>query len=84
VGEDFGAEPEAWPEARPETQPEARPETRPEARPVAPTGEPRVDEALRRLDELGDLPVSEHPQIFERVHSQLVEVLGELRSPQAS
>jgi hypothetical protein len=51
---------------------------------VAPTGEPRVDEALRRLDELGDLPVSEHPQIFERVHSQLVEVLGELRSPQAS
>jgi hypothetical protein len=45
-----------------------------------PTGEPRVDEALARLSELGDLPTSEHPAVFERVHSQLVEVLGELRS----
>jgi hypothetical protein len=42
------------------------------------TGEPRVDAALRRLDELGDLPVSEHPAVYERVHEQLVEVLGEL------
>jgi hypothetical protein len=44
------------------------------------TGEPRVDEALRRLGELGDLPVSEHPPVFERVHASLVDVLGELRS----
>lgn len=44
------------------------------------TGEPRVDEALRRLGELDDLPVSEHPPVFERVHSSLVDVLGELRS----
>lgn len=44
------------------------------------TGEPRVDEALRRLDGLGDLPVSGHPPIFERVHASLVDVLGELRS----
>jgi hypothetical protein len=44
------------------------------------TAEQRVDEALRRLDGLGDLPTSEHPAVFERVHSQLVEVLGELRS----
>lgn len=43
------------------------------------TGEPRVDEALRRLG-LGELPVSEHPAVFEGVHSQLVEVLGELRT----
>ena len=47
---------------------------------VEPTGEARVDEALRRLGELGDLPVSEHPPVFERVHSSLVNVLGELRS----
>jgi hypothetical protein len=47
---------------------------------VETTGEPRVDEALRRLGELGDLPVSEHPPIFERVHASLVDVLGELRS----
>ena len=44
------------------------------------TGEPRVDDALRRLGELGDLPVSEHPPVFERVHASLVDVLGELRS----
>lgn len=48
--------------------------------PAAITGEPRVDEALHKLDELDELPVSEHPATFERVHSQLVEVLGELRS----
>jgi hypothetical protein len=48
--------------------------------PAVVTGEPRVDETLRRLDELGELPVSDHPGVFERVHSQLVEVLGELRS----
>ena len=44
------------------------------------TGEPRVDTALRQLGELDELPVSEHPQVFERVHGQLVEVLGELHS----
>jgi hypothetical protein len=43
-------------------------------------GDSRVDEALRRLDGLGDLPTSEHPAVFERVHGQLVEVLGGLRS----
>jgi hypothetical protein len=44
------------------------------------TGEPRVDAALRQLGELDERPVSEHPQVFERVHGQLVEVLGELHS----
>ena len=46
---------------------------------VPATGEPRVDEALGRLGEVSDLPVSEHPGVFEHVHSQLVDVLGELR-----
>ena len=50
--------------------------------PPAP-GEPRVDAALSRLGELDELPVSEHPGIYERVHEQLVEVLGELHSAQA-
>jgi hypothetical protein len=44
------------------------------------TGEPRVDAALSLLDELTELPVTEHPAVFERVHAQLGEVLGELRS----
>lgn len=47
-------------------------------RPV--TGEPRVDAALRGLGELDELPVSEHPGVYEGIHGQLVEVLGELRS----
>jgi len=50
------------------------------AEPRQTTGEPRVDEALRKLDELAELPVSEHPAIFECVHARLTEVLGELDS----
>lgn len=42
------------------------------------TGEPRVDAALQLLDRLPGLPVSEHPELFEQVHAQLTEVLGEL------
>jgi hypothetical protein len=42
------------------------------------TGEPRVDAALRLLDRLPGLPVSDHPQLFEQVHAQLTDVLGEL------
>jgi hypothetical protein len=40
--------------------------------------EPRVDAALRRLDELAELGVHEHPAVFERVHAHLSDVLGEL------
>jgi len=42
------------------------------------TGEPRVDAALARLDELPELPVTEHSAVFEHVHRSLSEVLGEL------
>ena len=50
------------------------------ADPVPPTGEPRVDAALKLLDRLDGLPVSEHPDLFEQVHAQLSDVLGELDS----
>jgi hypothetical protein len=50
----------------------------PEAAPS--TGEHRVDAALRLLDRLPELPVSEHAGLFEQVHAQLTEVLGELDS----
>jgi len=52
----------------------------PEAGPRARTGEPRVDAAIAQLGVLSDLPVSEHPAVFERIHGELVEVLGELHS----
>jgi hypothetical protein len=44
------------------------------------TGESKVDEALARLDELAELPVAEHPAVFEQVHRRLRDVLGELDS----
>jgi hypothetical protein len=45
---------------------------------ITSTGEPRVDAALGSLDELAELGVHEHPAVFERVHAELSEVLGEL------
>jgi len=48
--------------------------------PPAKTGEPRVDAAIAPIGDLDELPVSEHPPVFERIHGQLVEVLGELHS----
>jgi len=42
------------------------------------TGDPRVDAALRLLDRLPALPVGEHAPVFERVHAELAEVLGDL------
>ena len=44
------------------------------------TGEARVDAALKLLDRLSELPVSDHPELFEQVHARLSEVLGELES----
>lgn len=46
------------------------------------TGEPRVDAALARLDELEGLPVTEHRAVFEDVHWRLRDVLGELDAGQ--
>jgi hypothetical protein len=44
------------------------------------TGEPRVDAALKLLERLPGLPVSDHPELFEQVHARLSEVLDELES----
>jgi hypothetical protein len=42
------------------------------------TGEPRVDAALRLLDRLSELPVTEHAAVFEQVQAELTAVLGQL------
>jgi hypothetical protein len=52
------------------------------AEPRPSTGEPRVDAALARLDELKGRPVNEHRAVFEDVHRRLRDVLGELDSRQ--
>jgi len=41
------------------------------------TGDSRVDAALRLLDRLPELPVGEHAPVFERVHAELTEILGD-------
>ena len=46
----------------------------PRARPS--TGDPRVDDAVARLDDLAGLPVAEHLAVFEYVHERLTEALG--------
>jgi len=48
------------------------------SQPIGATGQPSVDAALSGLRQLADLPVSEHPLVFERTHQRLQEVLGEL------
>jgi hypothetical protein len=44
---------------------------------AAPVADPRVRDAVRRLDELSDLPPAEHVEIYEAVHSSLQESLAE-------
>jgi hypothetical protein len=51
----------------------------PRARPS--TGDPRVDDAVARLDDLAGLPIAEHLAIFEYVHERLTEALGDLDVP---
>lgn len=46
------------------------------------TGEPRVDAALAKLDDLPAMPVTEHRAVFEDVHRRLRDVLGELDAGQ--
>lgn len=46
--------------------------------PVLPTGDPRVDDAVARLDDLAGLPITEHLAVFEYVHERLTEALGDL------
>ena len=38
---------------------------------VISTGSAEVDAALRPIEQVGDLPVSEHPDVFERVLGDL-------------
>jgi hypothetical protein len=42
------------------------------------TGDPRVDDAVARLDDLAGLPITEHLAVFEYVHERLTEALGDL------
>jgi hypothetical protein len=44
------------------------------------TGDPQVDAALDKLADLADLPLNEHPAVFEQIHGALAGALGTLDS----
>ena len=43
-----------------------------------PTGEPRVDAALQRLQDISAAPVDEHVAIYDDVHRRLQDALADL------
>ena len=45
-----------------------------------PTGDPQVDAALDKLADLAELPLNEHPAVFEQIHGALTGALGTLDS----
>jgi hypothetical protein len=47
------------------------------------TGDPRVDEALRGVDDLAETPVDEHAERLSAAHSTLQEVLRTPAGPTA-
>jgi hypothetical protein len=47
---------------------------------IVATGDDRVDQALRRLGELADLPLPGHAAVFEHIHAELTGALGTLDS----
>ena len=60
----------------------AAPSPGPAAGPAVPgtTGDPQVDAALHRLADLAELPLNEHPAVFEQIHGALAGALGTLDS----
>ncbi|HUY46849.1 MAG TPA: hypothetical protein VMV92_14115 [Streptosporangiaceae bacterium] len=44
------------------------------------TGDTRVDDALHKLADLAELPLHEHPAVFEHIHGALTGALGTLDS----
>ncbi len=45
--------------------------------PPEPSGDPRVDDALSRLAELGDLPLADQVEVYTDIHRRLAGVLAD-------
>ncbi len=56
----------------------------PIAVPVQPTGDTRVDAALERLQELDQVPIEEHAEVFGDIHARLSAALGDATSADAT
>jgi len=61
---------------QPHPLPAAAAESRVETAPGGGTGDDRVDAALRRLDTVEDLPVSEHVAQYDALHRTLQDALA--------
>ncbi len=48
------------------------------------TGNGQVDEVLRKLDELGELPDDQHDEDYEAAHEGLRDALKDARQPTAA
>lgn len=48
------------------------------------SGHPAVDEVLRSLEHLDDLPVDEHVPVFEQAHEDLRTALSGAREPESA
>jgi hypothetical protein len=70
AGRDVANEPAERDEAGEPDEP-----TEPDDPATAPDADPRVRDAVRRLDDLSDLPPAEHVEVYEAVHSSLQESL---------
>lgn len=52
----------------------------PIAVPVQPTGDTRVDAALERLQDLDQISIEEHAEVFGDIHARLSAALGDAGS----
>ena len=48
--------------------------------PVQPSGDARVDAALERLQELDQMSIEEHAEVFTDIHARLSAALGDATS----
>jgi hypothetical protein len=67
----------AQPDAAADPDAAAQPDATAEPDEAAPAADPRVRDAVRRLDDLSELPPAEHVEVYEAVHSSLQESLAE-------
>ena len=57
------------------TEQRSEPEAQPEPLTAPETGDPRVDAALRSVDDLHEVPVDDHAERLSAAHGALQEVL---------
>lgn len=68
---------EPFPSASPTLESDAEPTGEADTTAIVSTGDPRVDAALARLDDLERTDLHEHAEVFGDIHARLVAALGD-------